>query len=140
MQAASRFIALLGTEVVEIGPVNATIHKVDECVAVQARSFRAMARSAPPTVGELDLELQYPTQAMRSASARYGRADAHTRLRSGPCAKRHKVRAVFRRVRCMASMLFDFAHARAGIVRMCAVKSLPPGNGDTLGASLQGAR
>ena len=30
-----RFIALLGTEVVEIGPVNATIHKVDECVAVQ---------------------------------------------------------------------------------------------------------
>ena len=29
-----RFIALLGTEVVEIGPVNATIHKVDECVAV----------------------------------------------------------------------------------------------------------
>lgn len=30
-----RFIALLGTEVVEIGPVNATIHKVDECVLVQ---------------------------------------------------------------------------------------------------------
>jgi succinyl-diaminopimelate desuccinylase len=30
-----RFIALLGTEVVEVGPVNATIHKVDECVAVQ---------------------------------------------------------------------------------------------------------
>lgn len=29
-----RFIALLGTEVVEIGPVNATIHKVDECVAL----------------------------------------------------------------------------------------------------------
>jgi succinyl-diaminopimelate desuccinylase len=29
-----RFIALLGTEVVEIGPVNATIHKVDECVSV----------------------------------------------------------------------------------------------------------
>ena len=29
-----RFIALLDTEVVEIGPVNATIHKVDECVAV----------------------------------------------------------------------------------------------------------
>jgi succinyl-diaminopimelate desuccinylase len=29
-----RFIALLGTEVVEIGPVNASIHKVDECVAV----------------------------------------------------------------------------------------------------------
>ena len=29
-----RFIALLGTEVVEIGPINATIHKVDECVAV----------------------------------------------------------------------------------------------------------
>jgi succinyl-diaminopimelate desuccinylase len=29
-----RFIALLGTEVVEIGLVNATIHKVDECVAV----------------------------------------------------------------------------------------------------------
>lgn len=30
-----RFIALLGTEVVEVGPINATIHKVDECVAVQ---------------------------------------------------------------------------------------------------------
>ena len=29
-----RFIALLGTEVVELGPVNATIHKVDEAVAV----------------------------------------------------------------------------------------------------------
>ena len=29
-----RFIALMGAEVVEIGPVNATIHKVDECVAV----------------------------------------------------------------------------------------------------------
>ena len=30
-----RFIAPLGAEVVELGPVNATIHKVDECVAVQ---------------------------------------------------------------------------------------------------------
>lgn len=29
-----RFIAPLGGEVVEVGPVNATIHKVDECVAV----------------------------------------------------------------------------------------------------------
>ncbi|MEO8811051.1 MAG: succinyl-diaminopimelate desuccinylase [Rhodanobacter sp.] len=29
-----RFIAPLGVEVVELGPVNATIHKVDECVAV----------------------------------------------------------------------------------------------------------
>jgi succinyl-diaminopimelate desuccinylase len=29
-----RFIAPLGAEVVEIGPVNATIHKVDECVGV----------------------------------------------------------------------------------------------------------
>jgi succinyl-diaminopimelate desuccinylase len=29
-----RFIAPMGAEVVEIGPVNATIHKVDECVAV----------------------------------------------------------------------------------------------------------
>lgn len=29
-----RFIAPLGTEVVELGPVNATIHKVDECVTV----------------------------------------------------------------------------------------------------------
>jgi succinyl-diaminopimelate desuccinylase len=29
-----RFIAPTGTEVVELGPVNATIHKVDECVAV----------------------------------------------------------------------------------------------------------
>ncbi len=29
-----RFIAPLGAEVVEVGPVNATIHKVDECVRV----------------------------------------------------------------------------------------------------------
>ena len=29
-----RFIAPLGAEVIELGPVNATIHKVDECVAV----------------------------------------------------------------------------------------------------------
>ncbi|HET6806433.1 MAG TPA: succinyl-diaminopimelate desuccinylase [Frateuria sp.] len=29
-----RFIAPLGAEVVELGPVNATIHKVDECVAI----------------------------------------------------------------------------------------------------------
>ncbi len=29
-----RFIAPLGAEVVELGPVNATIHKVDECIAV----------------------------------------------------------------------------------------------------------
>lgn len=29
-----RFIAPLGAEVVELGPVNATIHQVDECVAV----------------------------------------------------------------------------------------------------------
>ncbi len=29
-----RFIASLGAEVVEIGPVNATIHKVDECVSL----------------------------------------------------------------------------------------------------------
>jgi len=30
-----RFIAPLGAQVVELGPVNATIHQVDECVAVQ---------------------------------------------------------------------------------------------------------
>jgi succinyl-diaminopimelate desuccinylase len=30
-----RFIAPMGVEVVEIGPVNATIHKVDECVALE---------------------------------------------------------------------------------------------------------
>jgi succinyl-diaminopimelate desuccinylase len=30
----ARFIAPLGAEVVEVGPVNATIHKVDERVAV----------------------------------------------------------------------------------------------------------
>ncbi|OOH91490.1 succinyl-diaminopimelate desuccinylase [Pasteurellaceae bacterium 15-036681] len=29
-----RFIALMGTEVVEFGPMNTTIHKVNECVAV----------------------------------------------------------------------------------------------------------
>ncbi len=31
-----RFIAPLGTEVVELGPVNATIHKVDECIELNA--------------------------------------------------------------------------------------------------------
>lgn len=30
-----RFIALMGTEVVEFGPLNATIHKVDECVSIR---------------------------------------------------------------------------------------------------------
>ena len=30
----ARFIAPLGAEVVELGPVNATIHKIDECVAL----------------------------------------------------------------------------------------------------------
>jgi len=30
-----RFIAPMGAEVVELGPINATIHKVDECVAVK---------------------------------------------------------------------------------------------------------
>jgi succinyl-diaminopimelate desuccinylase len=30
-----RFIAPLGAEVVELGPVNATIHKVDECIDVR---------------------------------------------------------------------------------------------------------
>ncbi|TPG05481.1 succinyl-diaminopimelate desuccinylase [Rhodanobacter glycinis] len=30
-----RFLAPMGAEVVEIGPVNATIHKVDECVALE---------------------------------------------------------------------------------------------------------
>ncbi|WP_439239807.1 succinyl-diaminopimelate desuccinylase [Lonepinella sp. BR2474] len=30
----ARFIALMGCEVVELGPLNATIHKVDECVSV----------------------------------------------------------------------------------------------------------
>lgn len=29
-----RFIALMGTQVIELGPLNATIHKVDECVSV----------------------------------------------------------------------------------------------------------
>jgi succinyl-diaminopimelate desuccinylase len=29
-----RFIASTGAEVIEIGPCNATIHKVDECVAI----------------------------------------------------------------------------------------------------------
>ena len=29
-----RFIAQMGTQVIELGPVNATIHKVNECVKV----------------------------------------------------------------------------------------------------------
>ncbi|MGV6988713.1 succinyl-diaminopimelate desuccinylase [Testudinibacter sp. P80/BLE/0925] len=31
-----RFIAQMGTQVVELGPLNATIHKVDECVSCEA--------------------------------------------------------------------------------------------------------
>lgn len=31
-----RFIAPLGAEVVELGPLNATIHKVDECIEIQS--------------------------------------------------------------------------------------------------------
>ena len=30
-----RFIALMGAEVVEFGPLNRTIHKVNECVSVE---------------------------------------------------------------------------------------------------------
>ncbi|MFT4581003.1 MAG: succinyl-diaminopimelate desuccinylase [Gammaproteobacteria bacterium] len=30
-----RFIARIGAEIVELGPVNATIHKIDECVSVE---------------------------------------------------------------------------------------------------------
>jgi succinyl-diaminopimelate desuccinylase len=30
-----RFIAQMGAEVVEIGPINETIHQVNECVSVQ---------------------------------------------------------------------------------------------------------
>ena len=31
----ARFIAPLGAEVIEMGPINASIHKVDECVSVE---------------------------------------------------------------------------------------------------------
>lgn len=37
-----RFIAPLGAEVIELGPVNKTIHKIDECVA--AEDLEALAR------------------------------------------------------------------------------------------------
>ena len=30
-----RFIAQMGTHVIELGPLNATIHKVDECVSIE---------------------------------------------------------------------------------------------------------
>ncbi|HEX2549115.1 MAG TPA: M20/M25/M40 family metallo-hydrolase, partial [Gammaproteobacteria bacterium] len=30
-----RFIAPLGTEVIELGPCNASVHQVDECVRVE---------------------------------------------------------------------------------------------------------
>ena len=30
-----RFIAPTGSQVVELGPLNATIHKVDECVSIE---------------------------------------------------------------------------------------------------------
>ena len=50
-----RFIAPLGTEVVELGPVNATIHQVDECIDIAeladlSRVYEAIIRrlaSAP---------------------------------------------------------------------------------------------
>lgn len=41
-----RFIAPLGAEVVEVGPVNATIHKVDECVALDDLERLAMVQLA----------------------------------------------------------------------------------------------
>jgi succinyl-diaminopimelate desuccinylase len=49
-----RFIAPMGTEVVEIGPVNATIHKVDECVDVAELAklpslYRAICERLLPT-------------------------------------------------------------------------------------------
>ena len=48
-----RFIATLGTEVVELGPVNATIHKIDECVRVAdlAPLSRVYARIARGVLG-----------------------------------------------------------------------------------------
>ena len=48
-----RFIAQLGTEVVELGPVNASIHKIDECVAVADLEplSRAYARIALLALG-----------------------------------------------------------------------------------------
>jgi len=30
-----RFVAKMGCEVIELGPINATIHKIDECVSVE---------------------------------------------------------------------------------------------------------
>ena len=41
-----RFIAPTGTEVVEIGPLNRTIHQIDECIAVEdlARLARVYRR------------------------------------------------------------------------------------------------
>ena len=41
-----RFIAPLGAEVVELGPVNATIHKVDECVDVAELEYLPMLYQA----------------------------------------------------------------------------------------------
>ena len=46
-----RFIAQLGTEVVELGPINASIHKIDECVLVSdleplSRVYARIARAA----------------------------------------------------------------------------------------------
>ena len=46
-----RFIATLGTEVVELGPINASIHKIDECVLVSdleplSRVYARIARAA----------------------------------------------------------------------------------------------
>jgi len=39
-----RFIAPTGAQVVELGPVNATIHKIDECVKAEADDLDRLSR------------------------------------------------------------------------------------------------
>ena len=46
-----RFIAPLGVEVVELGPINASIHKIDECVEVA--ELEALAQVYEGILGEL---------------------------------------------------------------------------------------
>ena len=46
-----RFIAPTGSQVVELGPVNATIHKVDECV--KAEDLNTLSRIYQQTLTEL---------------------------------------------------------------------------------------
>ncbi|TPW09040.1 MAG: succinyl-diaminopimelate desuccinylase, partial [Halothiobacillaceae bacterium] len=43
-----RFIAPMGAQVMELGPVNATIHKIDECVKVEDLNLLSQMKTTAP--------------------------------------------------------------------------------------------